>query len=372
MPADILSTRHLEQSRTKLFVDDLPLRDFSGEPGDRYLRAIPTDILVSLRMTSSKPPLTTRLDSLKRLLLRSEKLETLHYNDRGQGTRFVFAEGERMPALQELVLRSYDWNHTADEVEKHWDFSRIRRLKLIDVPMFEFLDSVPFMDLAGLESLHCEDFSAHLHHDRRREATQGLYVLVGRIRALQTLTLTCFTQLFPVDALLAHAGTLEVLRFRDHVGFGDEARRCPTLWVDDLAQLGRGLGRLHTLELDMDMAMCDPPLFLRTLCSFRRLHTLVLHVQTAVRVLELLPPGVDPDREAAMKVFGLLLRAKTGAPWRSITINVGGWRRHLVRRLSAAWRLQNENGVYAERCFVLEQDPASSQMMLREEVAIEV
>ncbi|KAK8099408.1 uncharacterized protein PG998_012649 [Apiospora kogelbergensis] len=369
VPSDILSCHHIDQNKTKLYVDDLPLRDFGSEPEDTYLRAIPTNILTSLKMGNPTPPLTTRLESLKQLLLHSRRLDTFHYNDRGQGTRLEFADGERLPAFQELVLQSYDWNHTAQDVARHWDFSRLRLLKLIDVPIFEFLRSVPFDRLLDLEELHCEDFSAHLP-DRRRQATEGLYVLCRQIRALQRLKITCHVEYFPVDALLRHAKTLEVLRFRDHIGFGEEYRGCPTVWIDDLVKLSRSMVYLHTLELDMDITMCDPPLFLHGLCGFSRLHTLTLHVQTVISTLEDLPPNTDRDYEAAMKTFSILVRGKQGATWRSITINVGGWRRHLVRRLDAGWRALNEQGIYAERCFVLERN-TENQMMVREEVAIE-
>ncbi|KAF7533046.1 hypothetical protein G7054_g7422 [Neopestalotiopsis clavispora] len=368
MPADVISAHHIQRNRTKLYIDDLPLRNFTSDQQDAYLRGIPAHALASLKLASPAPPLTNRLESLRRLITRSKNLETLVYQDRGQGTRFTFAHGEPLPAFKELVLRSYDWNHSAEEVEQYWDFSRIRLLKLIDVPMFEFLRSVPFEDLVDLHTLQCDDFSAHLP-DRRQDATRGLYILIKKIRALQNLQITCHTQNFPLDALSAHAGSLRVLRFRDHIGFGEDDRRCPTMWQGDLATLSQQLVSLHTLELDMDTTYCDPVLFVRALCSFPRLHTLTLHVQTVLRAFEVVHPDVDRDYEAAVRIWQSLVRDKTGnVPWRSITINVGGWRRHLVRRLGEAWRAHNARGVFAERCFVLERS-TEGEMTIREEVA---
>ncbi|CAJ2503594.1 Uu.00g109880.m01.CDS01 [Anthostomella pinea] len=379
MPADILSRRHIEINRTKLYVDNLPLRDFDGELYDTYLRAIPTDALTSLKMASPTPPLTTRLDSLKRLLTEASRLETFHYDDRGQGTRFTFTGNERLPAFKELNLRSYDWNHGSDVVLKHWDFSQIQHLKLVDVPMFPFLTSIAFPDLRQLRTLHCEDFSAHLP-EKREEATRGLDLLVRQIWALNTLKLTCHTRLFPVvDTLLRHAGSLRMLRLRDHVGFGDEERRCPTLRASDLARLaahGGGLVHLRALELDMDVALCDdPPLFLRALCAFPRLHSLVLHTQTVLRPLEeeVAPLGTDRDYDAAMGIFAALARGRQSAgavTWRSVTVNVGGWRHVMVRRMGEAWREQNARGVFAERCFVMERGEGGG-MVVREEMAVE-
>ncbi|KAK6207280.1 hypothetical protein LQW54_007364 [Pestalotiopsis sp. IQ-011] len=368
MPADVISPHHMRQSRTKLYIDDLPLRNFTADQQDAYLRAIPTNALTSLKLASPAPPLTNRLDSLRQLISRSNNLETFVYQDRGQGTRFSFTTDEPLPAFKELVLRSYDWNHSAEQVENHWDFSRIRLLKLIDVPIFEFLRSVPFEDLVDLHTLQCDDFSAHLP-DRRLDATRGLYALVKRIRALEDLQVTCHTQHFPIDGLFSHASSLRNLRFRDHVGFGEEDSRCPTMWHGDLATLAQKLVRLHTLELDMDTAYCDPVLFIRALCSFPQLHTLTLHVQTVLRAFEVVHPDVDRDYDAVVRIWQSLVRGKSGIPWRSITINVGGWRRHMVRRLGEAWRAQNARGVFAERCFVLERS-SEGEMNIREEVAI--
>ncbi|EFQ29474.1 F-box domain-containing protein [Colletotrichum graminicola] len=374
LPSDLLHPQQTRFRGTKLFVEDLPLREFEGQLRDTYIRAIPTDLLVSLKLASPAPPLTTRLNSLKQFLLLSRRLETFHYEDRGQGTNFKFAEGERMPPLKDLVLKSYDWNHSKEDTRLHWDFTQLESLDLISVPIINFLTAVDFTHLAGLRRLHCEDFSAHLA-DRRQEATGGLYLLVAHhIRALQTLSVTCHIQLFPLDGILRHGASLQLLRFRDHVGFGDEDRRCPTLWAEDIATLARGLPFVHTLELDMDVALCDPTEFLRAICSFRSLQTLILHVQTVLHPLEVVYPGIDRDYDAALRTFQFLLREKQLAtphvPWKQITINVGGWRKVMVRRFSTAWRQQNENGVYAERCFVLEKNEYG-QMAFREEMSVE-
>ncbi|KAF5512910.1 hypothetical protein CGCA056_v012407 [Colletotrichum aenigma] len=374
LPSDVLNPQHTRFNGTKLFVEDLPLREFEGQLRDTYVRAIPTDLLVSLKLASPAPPLTTRLNSLKQLLLLSRRLQTFHYEDRGQGTNFKFANGERMPPLKDLVLKSYDWNHSKEETRACWDFANLESLDLISVPVFNFLSSVDFTDLTGLRRLHCEDYSAHLV-DKRQEATGGMYLLVANhIRALQTLSITCHVQLFPLDGILRHGNSLQELRFRDHVGFGEEDRRCPTLWAEDIATLAQGLPYVHTLELDMDVALCDPPQFLRALCSFRSLQTLTLHVQTVLHPLEVVHPGMDRDYDAAVRTFQFLLSGREHTnpelPWKQITINVGGWRKVMVRRFSAAWRRQNENGVYAERCFVLERNEYG-QMNYREEMSVE-
>ncbi|KAI2464744.1 hypothetical protein F4781DRAFT_55998 [Annulohypoxylon bovei var. microspora] len=369
-PSDVLSPNHVNNNSIRLYVKDLPLRSFNSGSQDIYLQAIPTSNLVSLKMASPTPPLTTHLGSLKRLLVEARLIETLHYNDRGQGTQFSFRGNERLPAFQELSLRSYDWNHSVGAVRKHWDFSRLRRLTLVDVPLFPFLSSVSFSQLRQIYVLHCEDFSTHLP-DRRQDATRELYKLTTQIRSLHTFKVTCHINMFPISGLLSHADSLQILSFRDYMGFGDERQRCPTMRLEDLSLLSRRLVHLHTIELDMDVALCESALFLRTLCNFLGLHTLVLHMHTVLQALDELQDGTDPDYEAAMEVFSALVSNKHGRSWRSITVNVGGWKPVMVRRIGEAWRLQNRRGFFAERCFVLEKDADSGEMAVRENVSVD-
>ncbi|KAI1633421.1 hypothetical protein F4809DRAFT_652563 [Biscogniauxia mediterranea] len=388
LPSDILSPQH---ANTKLYIEDLPLRDpVSGSPHDAYLRAIPTGALVSLKTARPAPPLVAHLEPLKRLLLACPRLETLHYHDRGQGGRFSFAPGERLPALTELSLRSYDWDHGPAAAREHWDFSRLRRLSLVDVPAGPFLAAVvpahPGL-AARLESLRCEGEDAP--GGGGADATRALRGLVAAGSRLRSLRLVCHVRLLaPAAPLLRpHAPALRALSLRDHVGFGDEARPCPTLAARDVAALAADLRALRELELDWDVPACDDPAaFLGALCAFPRLHTLVLHTQTVVRPSldddEEEDEGeevVDRDYEAAVRTLSFLVQGKAASssdvvPWRSITINVGGWRHAMVRRTSAPWRERNMRGVYAERCFVLERQEgagAGGEMVMREERAVE-
>jgi hypothetical protein len=280
-----------------------------------------------------------------------------------------------MPPVSSLLLRSYDWHHTTEDVQKHWDFSEIQSLELISVPVFNFLSSVSFQDFTELRTLHVEDYSAHLS-DKREDATIGLNILIkDHIKALELLHITCHTRLFQLEAIAAHRNSLRVLRLRDHVGFSEDDQKCPTLAPVDLAELSRQLRFVHTLELDLDTRLCDPVTFLRAICAFPAVHTLTLHVQTILHPLEELSPGVDRDYEAAMRTFQLLVQEKDriGAhiPWKHISLNVGGWKRVMVRRLGGIWRRRNELGIYAERCFVLERDAQNGKIAVREERSVE-
>lgn len=359
---------------TKLHVENLPLQDFDGPQNDFYTRAIPAKLLVSLSLASPSPALTARTGSLRHLLLQAPRLENFSYEDRGQGTSFALRHGERMPAFKNLRFRSYNWNHTGEEVRRHWDFSEIESLELISVPTFNFLKSIPFSDFSNLRILRVEDYSAHLP-DKRQEATGGLYLLVkNHIRALEVLDITCHTQIFPLDAILAHAPTLRVLRFRDHVGFSEDDRQCPTLWSHDVALLARHLRHVHTLELDLDVSICRPSEFLMAVCKFPALHTLSLNVQTVIRPANTIPFGVDCDHDAATQMYTFLIQAKRASTpnlsWKRVTLNVGGWKPIMVRRLGSEWYEHNANGIYAERLFVMERN-ADGEHTIREQLALE-
>lgn len=382
-PSDILSLKSNNAKRPRIYVEDLPLRSLEGSQPDIYLRAIPSELLVSLKLTMPTPPLTTRLNSLKRLLLEAQSLETFHYQDLGQGTQFTFSGSERLPPFTELYMQSYNWNHSRSDVATHWDFSRIRSLEILSMPIYNFLSSVPFGDFSKLHTLHVEDYSAHCGPDRRKEATLELYTLVrDHILALKSLKIVCHVASFHLDGLLTHANTLQTLLFRDHVGFTEGDKHCPTLRHDELARLSQAMTMLTTLEIDMDImsTRAEKVCFLEAICEFPDLHTLTLHVQTRLMADHIYEAGDDPDKAEAKWAFQSLLRYRDISEdghchyeqgkqhWRRITINVGGWRRVMIRRLGEAWRAQNRRGVFAERCFVLERAPRGEYVAREQEV----
>jgi hypothetical protein len=369
MLSGTIRSRDLQMKGVKLYIEDIPLCDVNPGQPNPYLAVIPTEILESLKLATPSPPLTARLGSLKTLLVNCPRLKTFWYNDRGQGTHFVFDGDERLPPLKELSLRSYNWNHNTSEVRRHWDFSKIRRLDLVDVPLGPFLDSVLFTDFRNLRRLRLDDYSAHLPLDRRQDITSNQYTLIKQITALVELEFTCHVQSFPIDGISQHGSSLQRLRIRDYVGFSDEQRRCPTIATEDLGTLARQLIYLRDLELDMDEKTCEARGFLYTLCGFRQLRTLTLHTQTVVNPSQD-EEDTDPDRERAMQIFSFLVRGKQGVSWRSIAINIGGWKPIMVRRLSLPWREKNRRGIYAERCFVLERGEDGALAMREEQPTV--
>ncbi|KAG5982121.1 hypothetical protein E4U55_002268 [Claviceps digitariae] len=368
--SDILDFGQLNRHKTKISIRNLPLGGSQQDLSPSLLDPVLTKHLVSLQLAKSIPPLTTKVDTLKRLLVQCPSLDTLEYEDLGRGTSFTFSAGECLPPVSNLVLKSYDWAHSADEVERHWNMSELRSLALDSVPVSNFLRSVSLGDLRHLTCLRVHDSLAS-SLDRQEDATQGLYHLVKNyIDALQILDMTCHTRLFPIDAITKHGASLREVHFRDHTGFRHDDDKCPTLSPKDIAALGRSLPFVNTLELDMDAGLCSPPEFLQALSTFPLLQHLTLHVQTLLRSSETDDPTRDRDYESAIQTFSFLLRQRDrtnpDVPWRHMTINVGGWRRVMLRRVGSEWRSKNARGIFAERCFVLERDDAG-QYNLQEE-----
>ncbi|KAK2612636.1 hypothetical protein QQS21_001408 [Conoideocrella luteorostrata] len=369
--SDVLDFEQLTSHKTKVSIENLPLGGSQNDLHESLLDPVLTKHLVSLQLAKPTPPLTTKVDTLKRLLIQCPSLETLQYEDMGRGTQFAFGAGECLPPVSNLVLKSYDWAHSADEVEQHWDLSRIRSLSLVSVPIINFLCSISPHDLSQLTYLQAHD-SLTQGLDRQEDATRGLYLLVRNyIRALEVLDITCHTRLFPIDSVMQHGDSLRELHFRDHVGFRRDDDRCPTLCPRDVAVLAENLPFLHTLELDMDASLCCPPEFLQAVSSFPMLQTLILHVQTVVHPNEADDLGRDRDYEAAIQTFSFLVRQREKTnpdmPWKCMTINVGGWRKVMLRRMSSEWRRKNACGVFAERCFVLKRDK-TGQYNIQEEM----
>lgn len=363
----------MKKNHTRLYVNDLPIRlPQSEDLPDDYLASIPTDALTSLQLAAPAPPLISQLDLLRKLLSRTARLESFHYRERGQGTAFRFEHGERLPAVNDLLLQSYQWTHSADEVKEHWQLSNLTSLQLIDVSVFRFLSSVRFEDLAKINRLVFEDDIARLDEDYREQATELMGELIhNHIKGLKSLEITCSMPVLRLESILQHSETIKHLKLRDHTGFEEDGNVCPSIHPERLALLSRSLNFVTILELDMDTALCDPVAFLNAVSGFTKLQDLTLHVQTVLTAYEDLRLDQDRDYDAAISTLKLISqrREQMGHPLlRKLTVNVGGWKPIMIRRISAAWKEKNENGIYAERCFTFKREALCEEFMVTEEL----
>lgn len=132
----------------------------------------------------------------------------------------------RLPPMKTLALCHYPWCHSAADVTRIWDFSRLERLTLNQVDLFKFLQTVPPKCLGNLRKL---------------------YILEPRLSGDQTIVRTHLT------ALYRELKMLSVLKlvgdWRNLAYFGT-----------DLGNLGTNIrstaSRLHKLELRT--VVCDP------------------------------------------------------------------------------------------------------------------
>ncbi|KHE83006.1 hypothetical protein GE21DRAFT_521 [Neurospora crassa] len=375
---------HLREGNARLYIDNFTLTnpiDEAWKIGDFPLTTDFSKSLVSLKMGSTQVLHSeSALDILKKLLLRTPILETFHYMGsrapRVPGRQFIFEENQRLPPFRELMLKNYDWKHDAGDVKLHWDFSRIRSLALLMIPVYKFLESVPFSDLAQLQHLHVEDYSEAIEHENSRRATEKLYALIKEdIRALQTLNLTCFIELFHIDALLVHAQSLTSLVFRNHHISNNLRQHRPVLNAEQLTILSKSQSSLESLEIDIDHR-AFPETCLLALCQFPRLHSLVLHTQTVIQPDSSHRPGQDPDLTRAYDCFTLLVRQRPGpTKWQRVVINVGGWRERVVNHRAGRKPRIGHSKTYtyygacvSQRYFVLEESASGQEDLIYEEL----
>lgn len=366
----------LQRDHSRLYVHGLPIRQSQSEAlPENYLESIPTDSLKSLKLAAPALPLTSSLDPLRQLLLRTPKLESFHYRERGQGATFQFKRGEKLPAVKDLLLQSYQWTHSATAVEQHWQLSNLTSLQLIDVSLLRFLNSVRFEDLAGVTRLVFEDNIAHMDEDNREQAAELMGELIhSHITSLKSLELTCSMPSLRMESILQHSKTIEHLKLRDHTGFEEDGNFCPSIHPESLAILSTSLSSVTSLELDMDTTLCDPVAFLHAVSGFPKLQDLTLHVQTVLTSYEETPLDQDRDYGAAISTLKLISQRREqlrSSLLRKLTVNVGGWRPVMIRRISAAWKKKNEDGIFAERCFTFERKALCEEFTMTEETCSE-
>ncbi|KAJ3491881.1 hypothetical protein NLG97_g5511 [Lecanicillium saksenae] len=393
------------QPGTALHLDGLPLRTTKETISIEKVETIPAKSLETLLITHSLRPLATCRALLKRMLLRATNLQTFDYQVYGCSAAFEFCGEEKLPPIKNLLLGSYSWNHAAEDVQRHWEFSRIETLRLTSVPIRAFLTSVSMDDFANLHTLQVEDRDVYLDKAEADKITDILARFIGdHIRGLTHLDITCNVRRLPVEAITRHRHSLQYLRIRDNIGFEEDGDMiCPTLSTSDIAVLADGLRHLQMLELDVDTAMCDPVEFIQAIAGFRKLRELTVHTRsvatstTRTSLSHHLPAHPDDqsrgDGEATAaphdsalytavgllrsildrqnKIAGLEQGELPGPLLKRVTINMRGWRPVILRRVAAARKRRNRHGIYAERCFVFERQDFQTYFSVTEFMAKE-
>ena len=215
--------------------------------------------LVSLKQGLTRRRYDQPDRTLKTFLLQCDQLNVLHVLHLQSGARFLddeILQSERLPPVKDLFLQGYFWLHSPSIATSFWNWSQLTSLRLEKVFIINFLESVLPANLLQLRSLitdgHCESPVDHT------KATNLMIALVRAINSLETLSLICSVEMFPIDAIRKHGPGLRNLQLREYDGMVHlplRRDRVPTLSLHTLLEIQSSCPKLMELALDLDQGM---------------------------------------------------------------------------------------------------------------------
>ena len=198
---------------------------------------------------------------VKHFLLGKENLAVLHLTCTGPG--IVISDDtihpyERMPAVKELILDGYMWNHSPANAVRFWNWSRITHLELRRVPIIPFLSTVTPEHLVHLRTFKTDGFNPEIL--LKAEGCEYLIRLLNGIKALQNLSIFLHIDRTDEDlketlvrAISRHGKSLRSLEFgepkEDTSRFLMHVPTPPTQ-IDYVAELKSWLSNVVELSLD--------------------------------------------------------------------------------------------------------------------------
>ena len=197
--------------------------------------------------------------ALRQFLLGRNNLETLHLDCASPVVTVpdgAIRSHERMPALKELVLRSYNWNHSPVTAVQFWNWSRITHLELWGVPIVPFLETVKPEHLIHLRTLRTDGFCPN--HLRNYRCLLLCRLLYG-IKALENIVLYLHWKGVDenwkenlVRAISSHGKSLIYLDLGGWGDFGESILRIPSnpTQMNYVAELKVWLTNVVELKLD--------------------------------------------------------------------------------------------------------------------------
>ena len=128
---------------------------------------------------------------LKEFLLGKENLKSLHLGCKGDDITIpdsAIKSRERLPAVKELVLCGYSWDHSPTTAVRFWNWTKITHLELRRVPIVPFLETVKPEHLVNLRTFKTDGccpkgFSTS-------EGCHLLCELLWHIKALENLSIS--------------------------------------------------------------------------------------------------------------------------------------------------------------------------------------
>ncbi|KAL6713103.1 hypothetical protein ACLMJK_009224 [Lecanora helva] len=326
--SNILQRLHSEQPHLRFSIDNFYIAE--GSPNDttspQSMFTWPPCV-VSLKNTAFRP---SDFEANIKPLLGCTGLQKLHLT--GSHYSRAFRERDvpqnvRMPAIQELLLEHYCWDHSAKFVASFWDFSKLTHLELRDVCVVKFLKTVSLEHLRHLRTLVLDPRCQSVEHV---EVSNLVSTLLHKIDALENLKLRC-RLLQALPAITKHANTLRSLEFRSSHGPSSDAelKVLPIMDVELIRDLCQNLVEFTTR---VSLKPCDE-LHMRspTIPQMRNLRRLEL--QTLARQKGL--PSSE-RRESYQELhsyvidwFRWVLAMKTGVKFETVWLDVAildeGW-----------------------------------------------
>ena len=136
-------------------------------------------------------PSSEEWSPVQNFLVGKENLAVLHLTCTGPGVVIpddVIHPYERMPAVKELVLDGYMWNHSPANAVRFWNWSRITHLELRRVPIIPFLATVTPEHLIHLRTFKTDGFNPEVLF--KFEGCEFLIRLLHGIKALKNLSIS--------------------------------------------------------------------------------------------------------------------------------------------------------------------------------------
>lgn len=227
LPVQVQTILRTEQPHIRLHINQ---QRTIGLPPQRFdVDSIPPSNLSSLRLTE----FWDDVRGLQDFLAASTGLQVLELC---RNIRFLTGR-QKLPPIKELTLHA--WPYEREEVPEIWDFTHVERLKLVEVSMRNFVDSLPPQSFAKVK---------RLEYDENTTWVDMLQRLVEDIGHLEELDVLCLAPKELIPALQKHGGSLRVLRLRDLSG------RRPQMDEESSKEILRLCPNLTTLALDLEFS----------------------------------------------------------------------------------------------------------------------
>lgn len=158
-----------------------------------------------------------------------------------------------LPALKELVIDGYNWNHSPWETVHLWDWSNITYLELRNVQVINFLSQIQPRDFSGLKTL-IEKCTSNFERSSHKKKSKLLSRFLQHTPVLEELDTTCDTQSTPIASTIAQrCSRLRTLSLRSFGIFKDSWWKA--LSVDHLSTIGSSCPQLMEMTLDLKFPM---------------------------------------------------------------------------------------------------------------------